>query len=205
MIDEDWIRVGDLQVDPRLLEKTQTARCSIAECQAACCGHGVYVDLAEASRIVEEADLIKPHLPADRWDVSIWFDGNVRADSDFPTGFRVGTRTVADPAHPSGTRCIFLRPEDNFCGIQYASVAEGRHPWDLKPFYCKLYPLVVLADKLMIDGDNELFSFGGSCQRPAPVPLPLHVLFKDEMVLALGEKGYEEFRALARKAGAATG
>lgn len=198
MIDEDWIRIGDMQVDPGLLKTAPTVRCTIAQCRAACCGHGVYVDLFEATRIVEAADLIRPHLPVERRDIAAWFDGNVEVDPDFPSGFRVGTEVLQDVSHPAGTRCVFLRPEDDYCAIQYASMSTGQHPWDLKPFYCALYPLVTQGDKLQLDDQNALFSMGGSCQRAAPVPLPLYVLMKEEMVLALGDHGYEQFRLIAR-------
>ena len=139
-----WVRVGALNVDTRLLELRPVVRCRTEECRAACCGHGVHVDLADASRIIDAANIIRPHLPPSFHNVHNWFDGDVQTDSDFPSEYRVGTQTVEDPGHPAGTRCVFLR-SDSLCALQVASIANGGHPWDLKPFYCALYPLVLLG------------------------------------------------------------
>ena len=172
------------------------ARCRLAECQAACCGHGVYVDLAHANRVVEEAEVIKPHLPRERRNVDEWFDGRVEEDGDFPSGYRVGTQVIPDPHHPTGTRCVFLRP-DNFCALQVASKAQKRHPWDLKPFYCALYPLLLSGGILAMDDENQLFQVGGTCQRASSDSTPLVEAFRSELELALGPEGYLELRALA--------
>jgi Fe-S-cluster containining protein len=169
----------------------------LEECRAACCGHGVHVDLADASRIAQEADRITPHLPTDRRNVDAWFDGEVSEDEDFPSGHRVGTEVVPDPSHPAGTRCVFLRP-DNRCALQATSMAEGHHPWDLKPFYCALYPLVLFEGTLQLDDDNEIYTLGGTCQRAERVPTPLYLVFKEELVLALGQDGYNQLCSIAQ-------
>jgi Fe-S-cluster containining protein len=211
---KQWVRVGKYWVDSRLLEKRPVARCLIGECHAACCSHGVYVDVGDATRIIDEAELIRPHLPADRWDESTWFEGGKSfkgaklKDGDFPTGYKVGTNTLQLPQFSSGTRCVFLR-DDNRCALQRAAIAQGRHPLDLKPFYCALFPIVVLKDTIQLDGkdvledtiqlddENELFSIGGTCQRASQEPVALYKLFKDEMMLALGQEGYDDLCALA--------
>ncbi len=193
---DDWPRIGTLKVDPRLLEVRSVGRCRLEECRAACCGHGVYVDLAHAGSLVDQAELIKPHLPPDRRDVDRWFDGRVEQDNDVPSGHRVGTDVVLDPSHPAGTRCVFLRP-DNLCALQVASVAQGRHPWDLKPFFCALYPIVLMGGTLELDDKNELYGLGGTCQRAEATPMPLYQLFQVELTLALGPDGYQQLCALA--------
>jgi hypothetical protein len=76
-------------------------------------------------------------------------------------------------------------------------MALGQHPWDLKPFYCALYPLILLGDTLQLDDENELYQLGGACQRAEPVPTPLYEVFQHEIVLALGQEGYEQLRSLA--------
>lgn len=191
-----WIRIGQQKVDARFLEERPSTRCMIKECGAACCGHGVHVDLAHATRIVDEADSIKPYLPSDRHDVDNWFDGDIGEDSDYPTGLRIGTQVIEDLKHPAGTRCIFLRP-DNFCALQVASIAQGRHPWDLKPYYCALFPVIVLGDEVLFDDDNSIYRIGGTCQKDADTPTPLYRTFKEELVLALGESGYEQLCQIA--------
>jgi hypothetical protein len=193
---KEWLSIGELLVDASLLESRAIGRCRTSECQACCCGHGVWVDLADASRIVQEADLIKPHLPTDRHDVSTWFGVEIDADTDFPSGYGVGTETVQDPNHPIGAHCVFLRP-DRRCALQVASIAAGRHPWDLKPFYCGLYPLVLWSNRVYLDEGNAIYKLGGTCTRAEPVPVPLYQLLKEELVLALGQEGYNQLCAIA--------
>ena len=194
----EWIPIGDLKVDARVLESRTVGRCRNEECRAMCCSHGVYVDLAHAGRIVEEAELIKPHLPREYHNVDNWFDGDVAEDADFPSGHRVGTQVVPDPGKLEDTSCVFLRP-DNRCALQVASLALGRHPWDLKPYYCALYPLILLGDRLQLDDDNSLYRNGASCQRAEPELVPLYILFKEELVLGLGEEGYQQLCSVARQ------
>jgi Fe-S-cluster containining protein len=194
---DDWISIGQFKIDPRLLETRAAGRCLVQECRATCCGYGVYVDLADANRVMEEAEVIKPHLPPDRRNVADWFDGVVKEDSDFPSGHKVGTQIIPDPMIPTGSRCVFLRP-DQKCALQVASVAVKHHPWDLKPFYCCLYPVTLLDNGVELDEENEVYGLGGSCQRPAS-PVPLYKLLKEEMVLALGQEGYDQLCAVVEK------
>ena len=96
---------------------------------------------------------------------------------------------IPDSRHPAGSRCVFLR-EDNFCGIQATSVANGRSPWELKPFYCALYPVIILGDLVLLDDDNDLVRFGGTCLRETTVATPLYKILESEIILALGKDGY---------------
>ncbi len=185
----EFIKVGKLRVDSRLIESRSVARCRLEECRASCCGHGVYVDSAHAARIVQEAELVKPYMPADRRDVDGWFDDLVESDTNFPSGYRVGSKVIPDLQHVAHTRCVFLR-SDNHCALQVASIAQGRHPWDLKPFFCALYPIVVRGDAVQLDDENDIYALGGTCQRAELVYAPLYELFKDELILALGHEGY---------------
>jgi hypothetical protein len=68
---------------------------------------------------------------------------------------------------------------------------------DLKPFYCALFPVVLLDDTIQLDDENELFRIGGSCQRASREPVALYKLLKEEMVLALGQESYDDLCALA--------
>lgn len=197
---KEWINIGALLVDASLLESRPIGRCRIQECQACCCGHGVWVDLADAGRIIEEADLVKPHLPPDRRDAGAWFEVEVDIDTDFPSGYRVGTQVMPDPSHPAGSHCIFLRP-DRRCALQVAGIAAGRHPRDLKPFYCALYPIVRVGNYVKLDDDNAIYRLGGNCVRAEPVSTPLYQVFKDELILVLGQDGYDQLCAIARARG----
>jgi Fe-S-cluster containining protein len=193
----EWIIIGELKVDSRVLESWPVTHCRIEECQALCCSHGVYVDLADASRIVEEAELIKPHLREENRDVDNWFDGGVGEDADFPSGHRVGTQVVPEDGKLDGTTCVFLT-RDNRCGLQVASIAARRHKWDLKPFYCALYPLILIGDRIQLDDDNSLYQNNATCHRTPSVPVPLYLTLKEELTLGLGQEGYDQLCFIAR-------
>ncbi len=180
------------KVERKLLESRPTQRCRISDCQAWCCTGGVWVDLREKEKILANAEKIKPFLPPTRRDESIWFDGVQEDGAEYPSGRGEGTTVVNDPTHPIGTTCIFLRPSDRYCALQAANTAHGEDPWDLKPFYCILYPLTVDEDLLQLDDANELYQEGGHCQRDCAEPVPLHITFQAELEYVLGQEGYAE-------------
>ncbi|MEK7784783.1 MAG: hypothetical protein AAB658_05050, partial [Chloroflexota bacterium] len=148
------------------------------------------------------AELIKPHLPPDRRSEALWFDGEQDDHLDFPSGRGEGTSVVQDPTHRAGQTCLFLRPEDRYCALQAASLANGQHPWSLKPFYCALHPLTMEGGFVHLDDENEIYIEGGHCQRSSSELVPLHVLFESELRLALEDEGYEVLSQLATDASA---
>ena len=193
------ITVRGIPVDSKLLESRAVGRCDLAQCQAHCCSCGVYMNIAEATKILDHQDLIFPHLPAERHDTATWIDWTTEPDTDHPAGGTlVGTQVVQDPTHPAGQTCVFLRP-DRKCALQVASIAAGQSPWHLKPFYCALFPLVFHQRELILDDENEVFLEGGTCMRPAPgESVPMFRLFELELKHALGEEGYQELATRAR-------
>lgn len=195
------ITIRGHQIAPSLLEAQPICRCDIAVCQARCCSDGVWVDSGQAGRIVEHAGLIAPLLPPDRRDPAGWF-AEPYVDPHAPSGRYIGTTTVADSTHPNGSTCVFLRPEDRFCAIQAASIANGLEPWALKPYYCCLFPLVDEWDgqaaRLLLDSDNDLFERGGGCRAQSQQARPVFQVYAEEVALVLGVDGY---RDLCRQAG----
>jgi hypothetical protein len=94
--------IPTLKVDPVVLESKFAHECSMANCNATCCQHGVMVDLKERENILQNADLIKSYMePQQEHDVTKWFDLEEEDDLDFPSGRAVGTQ-----ANERG--CIFL-------------------------------------------------------------------------------------------------
>ena len=191
------LRINGKRVDRKLLEARPVQRCQTAECQSWCCTGGVWVDLWEKEKVLANAELIKPHLPPDRRDESLWFDGEQDDHLDFPSGRGEGTSVVEDPTHRAGQTCLFLRPEDRYCALQVASLANGQHPWSLKPLYCALHPLTMEDSFVQLDDANEIYVEGGHCQRPSAEFVPLYVLFESELRLVLGDEGYEVLKQLA--------
>jgi hypothetical protein len=192
-------------IDQSLLDRQAIRRCQHDVCKAACCADGVWLDVAQAQAICDNADRIKPFLPPERRDPETWFVELHNDHLSFPSGQYTGSTTVPDPARtraaPNATTCVFLRPEDRYCAIQAASMAEGRSPWELKPFYCCLFPLIdeyesETVKTLKLDHDNELFDRGGGCRENCPVAEPIFQTYAEETSLILGVDGYRELCAL---------
>ncbi|MCS7059951.1 MAG: DUF3109 family protein [Anaerolineae bacterium] len=190
--------IDDTLIDSSLLSSKPVRRCDVHQCQARCCSDGVWLDVGQARRIREHAELIAPYLPAERRNPDAWF-AEYHEDDHMPSGAYTGTTTVTDPTHPSGETCVFLRPEDRRCAIQVACVAHNMSAWELKPYYCCLFPLVDEWDgaqrRLLLDESNDLFERGGSCSQPADAPQPIIQVYAEEVSLALGVQGYRELCA----------
>jgi len=184
-------------VEARLLSLTASRRCDLAECRAHCCGGGVWIDVGEAARIVAVAEKIKPQLPEPLRDEELWFDGVVEADTDFPTGYAMGTRIQPNPDHPMGTACVFLRP-DYRCALQVAGEANGQRAWEYKPFYCALHPITRSGQEIGLDAENEIYIEGGNCHRPGVKQIPMYLFFEPELRLAMGDNDFNALRAIAR-------
>jgi hypothetical protein len=154
-----------LNLSGELFRRTRLRRCALAECRAACCLHGVWVDPLEMEDILRHADRILPHLPEQRRDASMWFGAVPEPDPFFPSGVVVPTAVLPAPDHYGGTECAFLRP-DHLCALQRASEAEGLHPWRWKPFHCIIHPITFEGGAFTIAPDDELAEEPGSCFRP---------------------------------------
>jgi hypothetical protein len=194
----DPIAVNGWRIDNTLLEQKSITRCEIAQCKGGCCADGVWVDMGQARDILSHAELIMPFMPEERRDTASWFAEHYDDDPAFPSGEYIGTTTVVDTTHPGGTTCVFLRPEDRYCAIQAASIANGMHAWELKPHYCCLYPLVDEYDieagtkTLQLDSGNTLFDHGGGCYRECDTTQHVFQVYAEETAIVLGIDGYTE-------------
>lgn len=188
------------RIDPCILEPVKLERCVVAECQAACCTGGVWLDPEEVPRIIEWAEVVKSYIPLARRDVATWFESGIE-DKRFPEGLELGTNVVDDPARSGQTCCVFLRP-DRICALQLASHEHNLGWPGLKPFYCALYPLYLEDGTLTIDDETPLDFEGAECSRPAKNRRPVYEVYREETILVLGEEGYRE---LCEKASAASG
>lgn len=197
---EDII-ISGYAIDEKLLQAKSIRRCEIASCKASCCADGVWLDHDFSKRILANAEMIQPFMPEERRDTAKWFAELHDDDPAFPSGQYTGTTTVEDASHPSGTTCIFLRPEDRYCAIQAACMANGLPSWELKPFYCCLFPVVdeyvdendvpLSQRRLTMDDTNSLFERGGGCHEACTCEAqPLFQIYAEEVALALGLDGY---------------
>lgn len=185
------------RVNPRLLQAERMQRCTLGECRAACCLHGVWIDRVEARDILANAARIAPHLAPENRDPADWLDGREEPDEHSLSGFTVHSSVLPADEHYGETACIFLR-NDHKCALQAAADAEGLHPWRYKPFYCILHPLDIdELGRITLDETELMLDEPGSCLRPAEAPIPLLETFAPELRYLLGEKGYGRLLAEA--------
>ncbi|CAG0930468.1 hypothetical protein TFLX_01765 [Thermoflexales bacterium] len=186
--------IDGFKIHPELLEEVDAERCVLSECRGACCTGGAWLDVEQLKTIVPHVAAIAANLPAERRDPNAWFSAPA-ADEDSPAGALVGTNVVDDPRRPAETCCVFLRP-DRYCALQVTSEQLGLGYPGLKPLFCALYPLQIYDDEIVID-HATLQDFGGAaCRRACAQKQPLHRVFKEELVLILGEEGYRELEKL---------
>jgi hypothetical protein len=180
------------QINERLYQSECMQRCTIGKCKAACCLHGVWVDLIDVKDILANASLILPHMTEDLQIPEDWFDFHVEDSLHSLSGKVRHTDILPFEDHYNGTACVFLRP-DYLCALQVAGIKAGLHPWRFKPFFCILHPLDFDEEgKITLDKTELLLDEEGSCLRPAAQPVPLAVTFEPELRYLLGEKGYAE-------------
>jgi hypothetical protein len=188
--------INGFKIHSELLEEVYAERCVLHECLGACCTGGAWLDVAQLRTIVPHVEAIKANLPAERRDPNMWFSAP-EADEDSPEGAIFGTNVVDDPCRPGETCCVFLRPDraDRRCALQVTSQQLGLEYPGLKPLFCALYPLQIRGDEIVIDHDTMQNFGGATCRRACATKQPLYQVFRAELELVLGEKGYEELRA----------
>ena len=195
------LMINGWPVSPVLLEARALRRCQLDECQSFCCSGGVWIHTRQVADLLAHQELIKPHLPPERRDPALWFDGTDELDADWPAaGNATGTAVVDDPTHPAGTTCVFLTP-DRLCALQATGMAAGEHPWRFKPFYCALHPLGLDGAHVVLVEGSEVYAAGGDCSRARHdgALIPIYALFDVETKLALGEDGYAQLEAHAQR------
>ena len=191
--------VNGFKIHPDLLEEMPAERCVLQECHAACCAGGAWLDVEQLKMIVPHVDAIKANLPEDRRDPNAWFSAPA-AGEDAPQGAVIGTNVIDDVLQPGRTCCVFLRP-DRLCALQVTSQQLQLEYPGLKPLFCALYPLQIRGDELIIDHDTAENFGGAACRRACANKQPLYRVFKDEVVLVLGEEGYRELEKLQSATG----
>lgn len=148
----DYLEFKGLKIDPLIFTQGFVPGCDLSICGGRCCHWGVYVDKDFVPRIMEHEDRIKAvmdkYQPADS---SMWFEKEPEKDTDFPSGYAIGTEVFTDPNGKD--RCVF-NDQLGRCSIQVMSVENGLHKWAVKPVYCIMYPLAVMDGILTCDLDH---------------------------------------------------
>lgn len=177
------VTVKGLTFSPELFRKGFAEGHGPCRCSSTCCMSGVFLDLGDRDRILAHAPEIARQMDEtqDRTPAH-WFDGEERADSDFPSGRCVGTSVINE-------KCAFL---DHFgrCSIQVAAVASGLDRWAWKPHYCILFPIEVSDG--VVGFDDMLQEDESCCTVSRSFDVPLFRACREEIVHLIGEDGFEE-------------
>ena len=186
-----------LLLNPNLLKPARGEPCQLDVCGGACCVGGIWLDVRQVEIILDNEELLKPWLPADRQDSDGWFSDEVVAHPDFPSG--VATATAIAPRLDGSGRvaCIFALA-DHTCALENASRQAGMAWPGLKPFDCATYP--VLRSEGELRRDTESARRGADCQGPKRAPAeatvpdgpqrPFFQVFRREVELSIGVAGY---------------
>ena len=198
-MEEKWIpeirnhrltHIPTLRVDPVVFESKFSHGCSMSNCNASCCQHGVMVDLQEREKILQNADLIKPHMePEQEHDASRWFDSDDERDADFPSGRAVGTQS-------NERGCIFLM-RDGRCVLQFVAAEEGISKHSLKPFYCFAFPVTIATGVLTID-DPDFTNRPQCCSMIPGGNRSVLEVCAEEFEFVLGTEGMKELTEMMR-------
>jgi len=180
--------ISELRVGKNLLSHRFSSGCSMSNCNGICCTLGVYADLKERDKILDHREMILRYMePQQEHDSLKWFESEEIEDPDFVSGRSVGTQ-----ARDYG--CVFLDCAGR-CILQKACIAEGLHPYFLKPFYCVAFPVVIDNGELIID-DIELVNRPPCCIISPDGVQDVFDVCKMELEFVLGRDGMEELRQI---------
>lgn len=178
------VHLSGLGIDENMFSGRFPRTCATSRCNGDCCRTGVWADLAERDRILENADLIRSHMEGDQeQNPDLWFDAEIFEHTDFPSGRAAGTQV-------RNNACVFLNGAAR-CVLQIASQDKSV---SLKPFYCFAFPITIEESKLMIDE-----GFNQNCCTLAPNgELDVFDVCAGELRYVLGDDGLSELEQLAK-------
>lgn len=189
---DDVIEIGAWKVEERLAVSRVEGRGPLSvedECKGHCCRHGVYIALPERDKILEYADRVQTVMDETQTtDPGDWFESEILEDHDFPGGYCIGTAV-------HGNKCVFLN-RDGLCVLQVLEPDLNLAPGErLKPFYCRLFPLVTMDDRLEFD---DLCDGVRPCCTLAATGRSRAVdAYAAELKEVLGEDGFGELQSAA--------
>jgi hypothetical protein len=155
-------------------------------CKGKCCTSGAYIDVKEKDKILEYKDQVMELLDETQSkNLDDWFEKETYVDQDFVSGISTGTNVYND-------KCNFQN-KDKLCVLQVASAKMGKHKWFLKPFYCILFPLVIVDKEFTYDDYQK---GEGCCTVDDVFEVPLYQSCKEEIEYLFGPESFEYLNKL---------
>ena len=180
--------ISELEVSGDVIRCRFEKTGSMSNCQGGCCALGVDVDIAQRDHILEHAELVRRHMDASQDpDPRNWF-GESFEDSDFPSGQAASTNA-------RNGACVFL-DANGWCALHRAETQTRSEAADLKPFFCRAYPLTIENGVLRIDREQN----PGATRCCGPVEggaLTIFDVCASELEHVLGAAGLGELRKIA--------
>ena len=153
-MENNYIEFNGLKIDPMIFTQGFVRYCDISKCAGQCCDWGVYMDRDHKEVIMKHKDEIIEVMDENQFkDTEKWFEKELEPDTDFPSGFAIGTEVYKTPT--GNEQCVF-KDKNGFCSIQNQSVKSGKHKWDIKPKYCIMYPITVIDNVITYDDEHSL-------------------------------------------------
>lgn len=187
--EKDFIEFNGMKIDPVIFTQGFVPGCNIGICGGQCCNWGVYMDrdfqpiiMNFENQIKEVMDEFQPK------DSNVWFEKELEEDSDFPSGYAIGTELFISST--GTTQCVF-KDKKGYCSLQVMAVEKGMHKWEIKPKYCIMYPLSIIDNVLTVDNDHsERLDYCG-VQHKENYTQTIFDAMTEEIKYIIGEEGYD--------------
>ncbi len=148
------IELNGNKVNTLLFEQGFVPGCDMTICHGQCCHAGVYMDKEFKKVILDHKDMIIDVMNDDQiTDINRWFDEEIIEDSDFESGYAIGSNIYIDSKGKE--KCVF-NDQNQYCSLQVAAVKNGMHKWDIKPTHCILYPVTRVGGLITYDDEHSL-------------------------------------------------
>jgi|GEM_PF-169905 hypothetical protein len=142
-----------LKIDPVIFTQGFVPACNIGICGGECCDWGVYMDRDFKDVLTKFEKEIQDVMDENQIkDSSEWYEKDIEVDSDFPSGFAIGTETYTTKS--GNEQCVF-KDSNGFCSIQVMAMKNNMHKWAVKPKYCIMYPLTIVDNILTYDEEHS--------------------------------------------------
>ncbi|HMS64041.1 MAG TPA: DUF3109 family protein [Ignavibacteria bacterium] len=197
IVKTEYLEFNKMKIDPVIFTQGFVPGCDMNKCGGQCCNWGVYMDRDFQPVIMEYEEKIKAvmdeHQPKDS---STWFEKELEEDTDFPSGYAIGTELFINPQ--GTTQCVF-KDEKGYCSLQVMAMKNGMHKWAIKPKYCIMYPITIIDEVITVDNDHsERLDYCG-IHHEENYTQTIFEAMTEELKSIVGEDGYDFLNDIYKK------